>query len=175
MVALVRHGGAKAEPVWAAGVDLTDAVLLVPRICAVDDCNQEGQLRGRKFNVNSFFFFSSFARRIQKPAQPHISRAAESSPGGWARPEATALSPALVTRIHPSCPARRHPREACPSSWSEALPCTNRTLTSPAWAVTGSHTCPSGAWPSYSGCRVPHTRWLPRQSLFMAGGAWKLF
>lgn len=39
MVALVRHSGAITEPVRAAGMDLTDAVALVPRICTVDDCN----------------------------------------------------------------------------------------------------------------------------------------
>lgn len=39
VVALVGHSGAEAEPVGAAGVDLTDAVLLVPRVCAVDDCD----------------------------------------------------------------------------------------------------------------------------------------
>lgn len=39
VVALVGHSGAKAEPVWATGVDLADAVLLVPGICTVDDCN----------------------------------------------------------------------------------------------------------------------------------------
>ena len=44
MVALVRHGGAVAEPVRAAGMDLTQAVFLVPRIGAVDDCNERGQL-----------------------------------------------------------------------------------------------------------------------------------
>lgn len=42
MVALVRHGGAVAERVRAAGVDLTNAVFLVPRICTVDDCNGTG-------------------------------------------------------------------------------------------------------------------------------------
>lgn len=44
MVALVRHRGAVAEPVRAAGVDLTNAVFLVPRIRTVDDCNGTGQL-----------------------------------------------------------------------------------------------------------------------------------
>lgn len=44
MVALVRHSGSVIETVWAAGVDLTNAVFLVPRICAVDDCNGTGQL-----------------------------------------------------------------------------------------------------------------------------------
>lgn len=44
MVALVRHRGAIAEPVRAAGVDLTDAVFLVPRIRTVDDCNGMRQL-----------------------------------------------------------------------------------------------------------------------------------
>ena len=42
MGALVRHCRAVAEPVWAAGVDLTNAVFLVPRICTVDDCNGTG-------------------------------------------------------------------------------------------------------------------------------------
>lgn len=37
VVALVRHSGAEAEPVWAAGVDLTNTVFLVSRICTVDD------------------------------------------------------------------------------------------------------------------------------------------
>lgn len=44
MVASVRHSGAVAEPVRAAGMDLTQAVFLVPRIGAVDDCNERGQL-----------------------------------------------------------------------------------------------------------------------------------
>lgn len=44
MVALVRHRGAVAEPVRAAGMDLTDAVFLVPRVCTVNDCNGTGQL-----------------------------------------------------------------------------------------------------------------------------------
>lgn len=44
MVALVRHRGAIAEPVRAAGMDLTKAVFLVPGISAVDDCNGRGQL-----------------------------------------------------------------------------------------------------------------------------------
>ena len=44
MVALVRHHGAIAEPVRAAGMDLTNAVFLVPGVCTVDDCNGTGQL-----------------------------------------------------------------------------------------------------------------------------------
>lgn len=39
VAALVGHSGPKAEPVGAVGMDLPDAVLLVPRICTVDDCD----------------------------------------------------------------------------------------------------------------------------------------
>jgi hypothetical protein len=39
VVALVGHGRSKAEPMRAAGMNLTDAVFLVPGICTVDDCN----------------------------------------------------------------------------------------------------------------------------------------
>lgn len=39
VVALVGHSGAEAKPVGPAGVDLPDAVLLVPRIRTVDDCH----------------------------------------------------------------------------------------------------------------------------------------
>lgn len=43
MAALVRHSGSEAEPVGAAGMDLPDAVLLVPRVRAVDDCDWKRQ------------------------------------------------------------------------------------------------------------------------------------
>lgn len=43
VAALVGHSGPKAEPVGAAGMDLPDAVLLVPRIRAVDDCDWKQQ------------------------------------------------------------------------------------------------------------------------------------
>lgn len=43
VVALVRHYGAVAEPVRAAGMDLANAVLLVPGVCTVDDCNGTGE------------------------------------------------------------------------------------------------------------------------------------
>lgn len=43
VAALVGHSGPEAEPVGAAGMDLPDAVLLVPRIRAVDDCDGKRQ------------------------------------------------------------------------------------------------------------------------------------
>ena len=63
VVALVGHGGAKAEPVGAAGMDLPDAVLLVPGICTVDDCHGKRQ---RDIEIWTGRIFSSFEVRIQK-------------------------------------------------------------------------------------------------------------
>lgn len=69
MVALVGHSGAIAEPVRAAGMDLTNAVFLVPRICAVDDCNGMGTIRGGNLDVKIFLRFQI---RIQKSQQGQI-------------------------------------------------------------------------------------------------------
>lgn len=57
MVVLVGYSGVIVEFVRVVGMDLTNVVFLVFRICVVDDCNGMGTIRGGNLDVKIFLRF----------------------------------------------------------------------------------------------------------------------
>lgn len=57
MVVLVGYSGVIVEFVRVVGMDLTNVVFLVFRICVVDDCNGMGMIRGGNLDVKIFLRF----------------------------------------------------------------------------------------------------------------------